>query len=214
MGEKVRFSPYGEGMCNEYAREKESRRIIEAMEEMKDVPPFSWTGGRIPNDQEPKASIKIRDKGFVCRLKGNALDGEMMTWAWRTPQGKPVFNFVSEGRNFSESDRCVIAATGFYEYTTPKKPKIKLKDQHFFTLNGSEWFWIAGIVREGCFAMLTTEPGPDLKPYHDRQICVLPPEKGMDWLNLSKPEKTLLAALPKGSLEARSLRRDGVALNG
>jgi putative SOS response-associated peptidase YedK len=201
-------------MCNEYAREKAVGQFIEAMEEMKNELPFSWAGGHLPNNQEPKSSIKIRDKGFVCRLKEDSLSGEMMTWAWRTPLGKPVFNVVSDGRDFSESKRWVIAATGFYEYTTPRKPKIKIKDQHFFTLKGSEWFWIAGIVKEDCFAMLTTEPGPDISPYHDRQICVLPPGNGMDWLQLSEPDPTLLASLPKGSFYVRTLRRDGVSVEG
>lgn len=99
---------------------------------------------------------------------------------------------MSEGRDFSKSDRVLIPATGFYEYTAPANKKVKLKDQHFFTLRGREWFWIAGIVKENCFAMLTTEPGPDIKPYHDRQICLLAPEAGMDWLRLSRPEKDLL----------------------
>jgi hypothetical protein len=43
---------------------------------------------------------------------------------------------------------------------------------------------IAGIWKEGkgdkppAFAMLTTEPGEDIEPYHNRQIVVLPPQ---DW---------------------------------
>jgi putative SOS response-associated peptidase YedK len=32
---------------------------------------------------------------------------------------------------------------------------------------------VAGIVKEGAFTMLTTEPGEDMRPYHDRQIVVL-----------------------------------------
>ena len=198
-------------MCNEYARELEARRIIRFMEEMKHIPPFSWTGGKIPNDQEPKASIKIRDKGFVCRFMGEKLQGEMMTWAWKTPHGKPVFNFISEKRDFSKSDRLLIPATGFYEYTAPENPKVKLKDQHYFTLKGEAWFWIVGIEKQDCFAMLTTSPGTDMKPYHDRQICILPPDAGMDWLRLAKPEEELLAPLKKGSLKVETRRRNGEA---
>jgi putative SOS response-associated peptidase YedK len=200
-------------MCNDYAREIEAGRVIAAMEEMKHIPPFSYTGGRVPNDAALTPHIKIRDRGLIVRLKGERLEGEMMTWAWL--QGKkPIFNFVSEGRDFSKTDRCLILASSFYEYTPPdeRKPKIKLQDQHQFLLKGHDWFWIAGIVKQECFTMLTVEPGGDISPYHDRQIVVLPPEHGLDWLRLSKPESTLLRALPRGTLEHRLLRRNGVTL--
>lgn len=125
-----------------------------------------------------------------------------------------MFNFVSEGRDFSNSDRVLILATSFYEYTAPedRKPKIKLQDQHRFTLRGKHWFWIAGIEKDECFTMLTVEPGADIAPYHDRQIVVLPPERGMDWLALTKPQTEVLKALPPGSLEHQLLRKNGVVL--
>lgn len=200
-------------MCNDYAREIEAARVIAAMEEMKDVPPFSYTGGRIPNDAAPTPHIKIRDRGLIVRQRDGRLEGEMMTWAWL--QGKrPVFNFVSEGRDFSKTDRCLILATSFYEYTAPEqqKPKVKLQDQHQFTLKDEEWFWIAGIVKQDCFSMLTVEPGPDIAQVHDRQIVVLPPGHAMDWLTLAKPEADILKPLPKGRLTHTLRRRNGIEL--
>jgi putative SOS response-associated peptidase YedK len=199
-------------MRNDYAREIEAGRVIKALKEMEHIPPFEWEAGRIPNDAGPTPHIKIREKGLVARLGSSKLEGSMMTWAWKTPQGKPVFNFVSEKRDFSKTERCLILATEFYEYTEPQKPKVKLKDQHFFTMKGQEWFWIAGIVKQDAFTMLTAEPGPDMKPYHDRQICVLPPEAGMDWLTLSRPEADLLVPPPKATLLHRQPRKDGVEL--
>jgi putative SOS response-associated peptidase YedK len=199
-------------MCNDYAREIEAARVIAALEEMKDVPPFAYTAGRIPNDAAPTPHIKIRDRGLIVRLKEDRLEGEMMTWAWLQGQ-KPVFNFVSEGRDFSKTTRCLILATSFYEYTAPeaRKPKIKLQDQHQFVLKGENWFWVAGIVKENCFAMLTAAPGPDIKPYHDRQIVVLPPNKGMEWLRLLDSGSNLLRPLPRGALTHRIVRKNGVA---
>ncbi|MNE43105.1 hypothetical protein D3C80_1372650 [compost metagenome] len=67
-------------------------------------------------------------------------------------------------------------------------------------MSGAPWFWIAGVIRDGAFAMLTTEPGPDVAPYHDRQVVVLAPEEGMAWLDLTRPESELLKALPRGAL--------------
>jgi len=199
-------------MCNEYAREIEIGRVIRYMGEMKETPPFEYENQAIPNDTGPKSSIKIRDTGIIVKAKDEKLLGRSMTWAWKGARGKPVFNFVSEGRDFSRSDRVLIPATGFYEYTAPKKPKVKLKDRHLFTLKGEEWFWIAGIVKDDCFAMLTMEPGPDLQPYHDRQICLLTPQSWMDWLHLTRDTKQLFKPLPAGTLEVKTLRKDGVAL--
>ena len=64
---------------------------------------------------------------------------------------------------------------------------------------------MAGLIKEGAFAMLTTEPGPDIKPYHDRQIVLLKPEAALDWLDLRKPETELLHALPEGSLSVEKV---------
>lgn len=75
-------------MCNDYAREIEAGRVIAAMEEMKNIPPFSYTGGRIPNDIAPAAHIKIRDRGFVMRCKEDRLGGEVLTWAWLQESGR------------------------------------------------------------------------------------------------------------------------------
>jgi putative SOS response-associated peptidase YedK len=92
------------------------------------------------------------------------------------------------------------------EYTAPADPKKKLKDKHRFALRGEPRFWIAGIAKEGAFTMLTTEPGPDIAPYHGRQIVVLPRAAGLDWLDLTKPEAEILRALPAGSLTHEQVR--------
>lgn len=53
--------------------------------------------------------------------------------------------------------------------------------------------------------MLTTEPGPDVSPYHNRQIVMLPPPAGLDWLRLSRPAVEMLKPSPGWSLEARKV---------
>jgi putative SOS response-associated peptidase YedK len=183
-------------------------RVLKAMKEMEHVPPFRWRVP-VPNDIAPQPHIKISEKGFVATLDDKGLIGTMMKWAWETPTGKPVFNFVSEGRNFSKTERALILATSFYEYTAPAKGK--LKDQHQFKMRGKEWFWIAGIVKHNCFSMLTSKPGPDIAPYHDRQICLLKPDEGIDWLTLSRPQLELLKPPPAATLEHRQTRKDGIA---
>ena len=200
-------------MCNEYARRKPLEQWAEDFGQTKPLPRFSWLNNRIPNDLEGKTSVRIGDAAPIVRVQDKELVGAMAQWAWKAPRGKPVFNVVSEGRDFSTSDRVLVVADGFYEFTAPQSPKVKLKDKHLFEMNGETWFWIAGIVKDGCFALLTTDPGPDLKPYHDRQIVVLRPAEGLDWLNLSRPQPEILKPPPFGALRATTVRRDGRPLS-
>jgi putative SOS response-associated peptidase YedK len=123
------------------------------------------------------------------------------------PRGAPVFNFRSEGRRFDKSNRCLIPASAFFEFTGRKYPKAK----HRFTLAGAPFMAIAGLWRDGkegapAFTMLTTEPGADVAPYHNRQIVVLRPEEWASWLSLAKPEAELLRPLPAGSLRVETVR--------
>lgn len=199
-------------MCNEYARKANLKELENEFGKVERVAAFEWEGGLAPNDIDPKDSVRISDTAPIVRSKGDRLVGAMTPWAWRGPGGKPVFNFKSEGRDFSHNDRVLIPATGFYEYTTPAAPKVKLKDRHLFTMAGEPWFWIAGIVRDGAFSMLTTAPGPDVVAYHDRSIVILTPAAGLDWLALSRPGAQILRPPTAGTLTVTTLRRDGVDL--
>jgi putative SOS response-associated peptidase YedK len=94
------------------------------------------------------------------------------------------------------------------EFTGTKSPKAK----HRFTLNGSPFMAVAGLWREAVgnkpptFTMLTTHPGPDVAPYHNRQVVVLQPKDWAAWINLTKPEAELLRTLPAGSLSVDTVR--------
>lgn len=197
-------------MCNEFQRNKQLQDAIEAFDR-RGLARFRWRQG-LASNLGPQPSIRIRDSAFVVRLADGMLEGAVLTWAWPGPRGAPVFNFRSEGRDFSRSDRVLVLADGFFEYTAPRAAGVKLKDRHLFTRAGEDWFWIAGLVRDGCFSLLTTAPGPDIAPYHDRQIVTFAPQAGMDWLTLSRPQRELLAPTPAGGLVARTLRRDGVEM--
>jgi putative SOS response-associated peptidase YedK len=64
---------------------------------------------------------------------------------------------------------------------------------------------IAGLLRDSAglgeaFTMLTTEPGPDVAPYHGRQVAVLAPDRWRDWLAYAQPASALLGPAPEGTL--------------
>lgn len=71
----------------------------------------------------------------------------------------------------------------------PPYPKTK----HRFTLADEPFMCIAGLWRLGegdevpTFTMLTTAPGPDVAPYHDRQVAALKPEDWAHWISLTRP---------------------------
>jgi putative SOS response-associated peptidase YedK len=126
-----------------------------------------------------------------------------------------VFNFRSEGRRFgarrqAQGQRCLIPASAFFEFTGTTYSKAK----HRFALTDADVMAIAGLWRDGqgnrpsSFTMLTTEPGPDVQPYHNRQVVVLRQEDWTAWLDLSKPEGELLRPLAAGALSAETVRSD------
>jgi putative SOS response-associated peptidase YedK len=148
---------------------------------------------------EPRDDIRIGDSAPVVTRTKDGVEVRMMTWAWKSPQGRPVFNFRSDERSFANSLRCAIPADGFYEFTDALAGQ-KRKTRWLFTMVEAPAFWIAGVIRDGAFSMLTTTPGPDVAPYHDRQIVLLEPGRAMEWLDLTRPEAELLRPLPAGRL--------------
>jgi len=149
---------------------------------------------------EPRDQVTIGDAAPVVEIDGDGAALSTLPFSWKGPNGRPVFNFRSDGRRFDGARRCLVPASGFYEFTDPQ-PGHKRKTRWRFTLAGNDWFWMAGVIRDGGFALLTTEPGDDIAPYHNRQIVPLHPEQGLDWLTLSRPEAELLQPLPKGALQ-------------
>ncbi|MFL6788952.1 MAG: SOS response-associated peptidase [Sphingomicrobium sp.] len=193
-------------MCNLYTQTKSVDEVARIFRELQ--MPIRFPDG-IPNLQ-PR-DIAITDPGAIVRRASDGDEGfdlVVRRWSWPGPNRKPVYNFRSEGREFP-SGRCLIVADGFYEFTTPADPKAKRKDRWLFTDPNQELIGIAGLVRSApeigeAFTMLTTEPGPDVARYHNRQIAVLPSSAWLPWLDNSAPARELLRPLPAGSLAVRA----------
>ena len=150
----------------------------------------------------------VQRDGLLLELEDGSFEFSVLRWGFppAKPKGPPIINFRSEGRRFPVG-RCLVPASHFFEFTGKKSPKSKWK----FTKAGEEWFCFAGLWRPmpdggGAFTLLTTAPGPDVAPIHERQMIVLEREDWGAWLNLSKPEAALLEPLPAGSLQAEQVR--------
>ena len=190
-------------MCNEYRLKVDVATIAQD---------FAGTGIEVHSSEgmpniEARDSIKITDTAPIIRTiedERGAGDLVQRRWSWPGPNRRPVYNFRSEGREFT-SGRCLIVADGFYEFTDPAEKGKKRKNKWLFTRVGEPWFCIAGIWRTTpevgeAFTMLTMEPGPDIAPYHDRQIAILDRADWAAWLDPSISAKGLLKPLPAGSL--------------
>ena len=191
-------------MCNDYRLEVPIASILEDFDDLEikiDLPEGT------PN-VEAREDIRISDTAPIIRgVEGSRSVGELVNrrWSWPGQNGRPVYNFRSERREFT-SQRCLIPADGFFEFGDPVEPGQKRKTKWLFTLKDHPWFYIAGIWRSHpeigeAFTMLTMEPGEDVAPYHSRQIIPLGQDQWADWLDASVPAKDVLRALPKGSLE-------------
>ncbi len=190
-------------MCNEQRRRVALGQVRE-----------DWSQTRIPlrfpeglPNLAPLDSIRITDANAIIRAAAGepgAAELVVRRWSWPGAGGKPVYNYRADGREFSRG-RCLIVADGFYEFTAPADPARKRKDKWLFTLAGADWFCIAGLWRADpqvgeAYTMLTCPPGPDVAPYHGRQVVVLGPADWGRWLDPAVPAAELTRPLPAGSL--------------
>jgi putative SOS response-associated peptidase YedK len=193
-------------MCNDYRLMVDVASIVEGFADLKIS--IRFTEG-LPNIQA-RGDIKITDVAPIIRtVDGLRGEGDLVQrrWSWPGQNKRPVYNFRSEGREF-RSNRCLIVADGFYEFTDPVEKGKKRKDKWLFTMRDDSIFCIAGIWRETrevgeAFTMLTMEPGPDMVGYHDRQIILLDKDAWLDWLDPSIPAKSLIKPLPAGTLSVQ-----------
>lgn len=182
-------------MCNEFRFEDSLQDLLDAFSQLRI--PIDWDGGA-PN-LEPRASIRPTDPAYL--IAGHDRSGRIVQHRWGFPGPKgPVINFRSEGRSFPRG-RCIVPAGGFFEFTGAKAPKSKW----LFEPADAPFLGIAGFVRDDRFTLLTCAPGPDIAPYHDRQIAILPREHWADWLDVSRPQPPL-APLPAGTLKVTQVR--------
>ncbi len=199
-------------MCNDYELHVTWAQYKRALESVSVKIPPQQSELDLPQADD----VRINDIAPVMRapLTSKGDDGVVELAPMRfgfpppRPKASPVFNFRSEGRRFGESQRCLIPASAFFEFTGAKYPKAK----HRFALKDAEFMAIAGLWRDGngnqppSFTLLTTAPGPDAQSYHNCQVVVLRPEDWTAWLDLAKPERELLRPLPAGALSAETVR--------
>ena len=120
--------------------------------------------------------------------------------------------------------RCLLVASGFYEWRTEGKKKLpihhRLKDGEPFAFAGVWDVWKGeGRPPLVTCAIITVPANPLVKPFHDRMPAILAPDQYAGWLEHDAPPAALLAMLapfPAELMEAvkltptaNSVRNDG-----
>jgi putative SOS response-associated peptidase YedK len=201
-------------MCNEIARRIALGQLRDDWSQLK--VPLVFPEG-LPNLGE-QDSIRITDTALILRAAADgAVAGAMRRWSWPGQGGRPVYNYRSEGRSFANGatmGRCLIPVDAFFEFTAPPAgaPARARKTKWRFTatpggplaIGATPWFCIAAVWRADAageaFSLLTGEPGPDVAPYHHRQVMLPPPDTWAGWLDGSIPAAEVLKPAAAGSL--------------
>ena len=113
-------------------------------------------------------------------------------------------------KNAMKKRRCLIPASGFYEW----KKDGKVKVPHYFRLKSGKPFGLAGLWEtwkdpDGnelkTFTIITTEPNELAARVHNRMPVIIPEEGYHTWLDTANPPQkaqALLAPYPAGQMEA------------
>ena len=108
-------------MCNDYEQRVSWADYCQAMRQLELGIPARQSETDLPQADD----IRVNDTGPVMRLAGNGVELVPMTFGFppKGPRGGPVFNFKSEGRRFDKSNRCLIPASAFFEFTGNRYPR-------------------------------------------------------------------------------------------
>lgn len=164
-------------------------------------------------DWEPRWNIAPTQPVVACRLDahhGRELAqmrwGLIPSWATDLSAGVKAINARAETvaekpffRSAFGKRRCLIPASGFYEWAK----KGKAKQPYFIHPRQGELFAFAGLWEtwsksgspvESC-TIITTDANETMQPFHDRMPVILSPESFAAWLDLSTPSTALLDML-------------------
>lgn len=127
-------------------------------------------------------------------LKEENINAQWINARAETVDQKPLFRQAFQQR------RCLIPASGFYEWKKTGKGKqpyyICKKDQSPLAFAGlwEHWENLQGKVIESC-TVLTTDANPLLQPIHNRMPVVLEPDAFENWLTPDFQDTQALKAL-------------------
>ena len=181
---------------------------VELLAEIFDLPDLPGLISRY-NIAPTQAAAVVRSSGNARRLDLLRW-GLVPSWAKDISAGSRMINARSESlpdkpafRNAVRFRRCIVPASGFYEW----KPEGPRKIPYYISLSDGAPMGFAGIwevwkTPEGSFletfAILTTSANPLIAPIHDRMPVILHPDTYGLWLDrdVINPEQLQLLYPP------------------
>jgi putative SOS response-associated peptidase YedK len=168
------------------------------------------------SDKRPEPRFNIAPSQEILTIVQEPLGGpfaQTATWGLKpfwlekgTRKGPPPINARGESLTsspmFREARRCLIPATGFYEWRNRQPMHIQLKDGQPFAFAG---LWLPASEPGGLptAAIVTTKPNELIATIHTRMPAILRPEDELAWLDhsLDDPRK-LLTPFDANAMEA------------
>lgn len=203
-------------MCGRFA-------LTEVPEEFLDLIPPDWPPLR------PRYNIAPTDGALVVLSEKRAVPeaamlrwGLVPRWARDASMGVRAINAraetVAEKPTFREAfakRRCLVPATGFYEWRSagPKAPKTPFyfssaRKGRALVLAGLWESWRGDGIELRTFAILTTSANQTMRPIHDRMPVILDAADRDRWLDVDADPDSLHALLrpaPNDLLEPRQV---------
>ena len=189
-------------MCGRFVINANKDEMIEVFDIHHSRLPAFQANFNIP----PSTQIPIVYKPGNARILGSAYWGLIPSWAKDKSFASHTFNARSETvskkpsfRNAYKRQRCLIPATGYYEWEkiiennkiARKQPYwIGRKDKTMFAFASLYENWTdteTGELVESC-TVITKEAYPSMQHIHSRMPVILPPEYHQLWLNAATEE--------------------------
>lgn len=176
------------------------------------LPDAFGVSGPIP-ELAPRYNIAPSQSIAVIALKRNGDEravallkwGLVPSWANDPRRGIRPINARSDSldkpmfRDAFRSQRCLIPADGFYEWTTAGRKKsathFKMKDSSPFAFAGLWEFWSDGVEKLATCAIITTDANEVVAAVHNRMPVIVPKSGYGAWLSNETPRGELLDLL-------------------
>ena len=191
-------------MCGRYVLKRKDLEALMAQLGVKDPRDFVSRYNIAPSTMIPA----VRPTGQGTEREAIGLQwGLVPSWSKDAKSGAQLANARAEGiagkpafRDAFRKRRCVVPASGFYEWQTVGRLKqpwyFHMKDDapFLFAALWERWRSVDGVELQTC-ALITTTPNEVVRPLHDRMPVILPPDKVDQWLDPASQEPEPLQAL-------------------
>lgn len=168
-------------MCGRYVlvnSTKEIEYILQQIEGKTDIP--YQTNEIFPTNTVP-ILLSVEDKIKIGLANWGFLNpwntGVTINARSETINQKPMF------KNAIKNGRCVIPASGFFEWKTTESHQ---KQKFYFTTDKASTMYLAGVYQivnnQRYFVILTKEANDSVHPFHHRMPVILAPTEVSKWL--------------------------------